>query len=249
VGALCATAALALTACGPTGPAAAGKTSPAASAKPSPAPFADLSGSDVVNKAMKTTRAVSSLRIKADTTDPEDGRVTLDMALTTKGDCTGTVTLDAGSALLTKVGPTLYMKFDEKLVRAQSGGDSKASQEAAVDLLAGHWVKTSATSSDAKDFSSFCDLDSLLSHFKTTDSAARKGPLSTVDGTRTITLTEARGKDKDTMYVATEGQPYIVRIVAVGSDPGSVTFSDFDQPVDAKAPTGRHVLDLDKLTG
>lgn len=80
--ALCLTAvttALSLTACGPGGAAGSGD-------KPK-APFADLSGPQIANKAMKATRGATSLTIKGNAADGDGGQIALDVALDKKGEC------------------------------------------------------------------------------------------------------------------------------------------------------------------
>jgi hypothetical protein len=57
------------------------------------------------------------------------------------------------------------------------------------------------------------------------------------------------GKDTYTPYVATEGKPYLLKVISKSAkDPGTVTFSDFNEPVPAEAPKGK-VIDLDELGG
>ena len=69
------------------------------------------------------------------------------------------------------------------------------------------------------------------------------------DGTPALTLHEKDGKDRYTLYVATEGKPYLLRVDSTaGADQGSVAFSDFDEPVPAQKPAGE-ILDLDALGG
>lgn len=259
LGALCTVtvtaAALALAGCGPTTSSDskdAGKdksNDKKVTAQKSPEPFADLSGPDIVNKAMVATRGVTSLDIKADMQDATDGHMVFDLALNTHGNCTGSFQMLGGSATMTKVGKTLYMKFDEKLLRAQAKGASKADQDATVAMMAGRWVKTNASTSDFKDFSDLCDLDSLLKQFSGDDTVARKKGPSTVAGQPAFTLTEKDGKSSYAVDVATEGKPYLLRMVSTGADTGTVSLSDFDKPVKATAPADKDVVDLDKLPG
>ena len=89
------------------------------------------------------------------------------------------------------------------------------------------------------------DSDTMLAGFEGGPNLARKGKTTTVDGKPAITLTETDGDETYTTYVATEGKPYILKMVIKGGkEPGTVKFSDFDKPVDAKAPTG-DIVDLD----
>ncbi|MWA11626.1 hypothetical protein [Streptomyces sp. BA2] len=245
-------AALGLTACGTeTGGSkkAEGKGVADAGATKEAGPFPGMSGPDIVDKAVKATTDASSLRVKGSVPD-ETGTIELDMAFDTKGQCAGTMAMGGeGSMELITTARTVYMKYDEEFLRAQGKGEPAADTQAAVDMLAGRWVKTSATGADAKDIASFCDLDVLLAEFKDVNSLARKGKTTTVDGTPALTLTESDGTDRYTLYVATEGKPYLLKVVnETAKTPESLAFSDFDKPVDATPPAG-DIMDIDKLAG
>ncbi|MFI6280064.1 hypothetical protein [Streptomyces sp. NPDC050988] len=212
-------------------------------------PFAGQTGGEIADQAVKATSNASSLRMKGDIKD-DGSRVGLDMALDRKGECAGTMSANGqGRADLVKTGDTLYMKYDEKFLRAQSDGASKEETDGVVAMLAGKWTKMSATGSDAKDIASFCDLDTVLADFQDVNSDATRGRTTTVDGTPAIVLHEKDGKDTYTLYVATEGKPYLLKVVSKSAeDPGTVTFGDFDTPVPAEKPAGK-VMDLNEMGG
>ncbi|WP_156726970.1 hypothetical protein [Streptomyces apocyni] len=235
---LCLAAAIGLTACG------------SSEAKPK-APFADDSGPEIVDKAIKATTGASSLTVKGDVTDPEMGALTLDLAVDTKGECTGSLSVAGeGTAELTKTGDTLYMKFDEKFLRAQGKDDPKEETDATVNMIGNRWLKMDASGEDAKDMTGLCDLDELLGEFKDVKSPARKGKTTTVDGQEAITLTEQDGKDRYELLVATKGKPYLLKVTSKGGDePGTLNFSDYEKPVNAKAPADKDIVDLDELEG
>lgn len=219
-------------------------------------PFAGLTGGEIADRTVKATTGATSLRMKGDVPDDEGGgSIRVDMALNRKGECAGTMSLAGqGKAELIKNGDTVYLRYDEAFLRAQSKGESKTDTDAAVAVLAGKWTKMSATSSAAKDLASaakdiasFCDLDTMLGGAEDVNSDATRGKTTTVDGTPAIILHEKDGKDRYTLYVATQGKPYLLRIDSSSAkDPGSLTFSEYDKPVPAKTPTGK-ILDLDKL--
>ncbi|WP_406100527.1 hypothetical protein [Streptomyces canus] len=214
-------------------------------------PFAGLTGGEIADRAIKATTGASSLRMKGAIPDDESGgTISLDVLLNKKGECAGTIGMGGkGKADLIKTGDIVYMKFDEALLREQSEGESKADTDAAVAMLAGKWTKTKATGEDAKEFEGFCDLGAVLDGAEDGNSDASRGSTTTVDGAPAITLHEKDGKDRYTLYVATEGKPYLLRIDSTaGADQGSVFFSDFDEPVPAQKPAGE-ILDLDALGG
>ncbi|MDX3457465.1 hypothetical protein PV396_36845 [Streptomyces sp. ME02-8801-2C] len=218
-------------------------------------PFAGLTADDIAERALTATSGASSLRMTGTVPDDESGgTIRIDMALDKRGDCAGSMSLNGqGNADLVKSGSTLYMRYDEKFLRAQSEGSSKEETDGVVALLAGKWTKMSATGSDAKDMAGFCDLDEVLAEFKDAGSGASsnvtRGATTTVGGVPAVVVTEKDGKDTTTMYVAGEGKPYLLKVDSKSrKDPGTVTFSDYDKPVSAQKPSGE-ILDLDALGG
>ncbi|WP_229900112.1 hypothetical protein, partial [Streptomyces capoamus] len=127
-------------------------------------PFAGLSGGQITERALKATTSAPSVRLKGRIHDDESkGTVDIDMALNGKGECAGTLSMDGqGKADLVRAGSSVYMKYDEKFLRAQSEGESKEDTDAAVDMLAGKWTKMAMKGQDAKDLASFCDLNTVL---------------------------------------------------------------------------------------
>jgi hypothetical protein len=245
---IAATASLALTACGSGKPGAAGGDGKGTAASASKAaPFADLSGQEIVDKALKATRNATSLTLRGDVPDGKD-TIRLNLALDREGHCAGSIGTGGGNADIIKTDGTVYMKFDEALLRSEGKGRPKSETDGVVDMLAGRWVKTGADSDDAKEMTEFCDLDELLAEFDGTHSAARKGKATTLGGTPAFTLTEADGKDRYTLYVATEGEPYLLRIEnTTAKQPDVLSFADYDKPVPAAPPADKDVVDLDKL--
>lgn len=214
-------------------------------------PFAGLTGGEIADRALKATTGATSLRMKGDVPDDQSsGTISMDLALNKKGECAGTMSMDGqGKADLVKTGDTIYMKYDAAFLRAQSKGESKADTDAVVAMMAGKWTKMSAKGKDAKDIASFCDLNTVLGGAGDMNSDATRSTTTTVDGTPAVILQEKDGKDRYTLYVATQGKPYLLKVTSTSKkDPGALFFSDYEKPVPATAPKGK-VLDLDKLNG
>ncbi|MEU3659471.1 hypothetical protein AB0E77_06845 [Streptomyces sp. NPDC032940] len=229
-------------------PATASASKPASPSAPAD-PFAGLTGAEIADRAVKATTGARSLRMTGDVPDDESGgTIRIDMAMDRQGECAGTMSLDGrGEAELIRTGGTLYSKYDEAFLRAQSEGEPAADTDAAVALLAGKWTKMAATGQDAEDMAGFCDLDGMLGEMEGAGEDVTRGETTTLDGTPALVLHEKDGADRNTLYVATEGKPYLLRFdSASATDPGTMTFSAYDEPVNAKAPTGQ-VLDLDAL--
>lgn len=232
-------------------PASASASASSTSASASDEPFAGLTGAEISERALKATTGARSLRMAGSVPDEESGgTLKIDIALDRRGDCAGTMSMDGqGEAELIKTGDTLYLKYDERFLRAQSKGEPQADTEALVSLLAGRWTSMSAAGADAKEMAGFCDLDQLLEDAggsgDDTPAKVTRGRTTTVDGRPALTLYETDGAERSTVYVATEGKPYLLRFES-GSErePGALTFTGYDEPVPAESPAGE-VLDLD----
>ncbi|WP_189550470.1 hypothetical protein [Streptomyces lavendofoliae] len=238
--ALCAAAALALTACGPSG-------SSGGQAKDA-GPFPGLSGPQIANKAIKATKTADSLTLDANL-KTADGQIRAFMALDTKGQCAGTITMGStGTMELIRDGKLAYMRFDESFLREQNKGGSPEETEAVLKMLKGRWVKSDTTDPEFKDGLEMCELDTLLAEFETGINVAERGEETTVNGEKALTLTEKDGDATYKIYVAAEGEPYLLKIEQKGGkEPGTMSFKDYDKPVPAKKPAAEDVLDLDEL--
>ncbi|MFD7262376.1 hypothetical protein [Streptomyces sp. NPDC059874] len=228
--ALACAAALGLTGCsafGPTGP------------------FPDLTGSQVADKSVTALRGTTSLTVSGNVW--EEGKQTqLNMQVSKSGDCKGTISTQDGSFELIRNGEFVFIKADEPFYRGQMKDLPKEQADAAVKMLAGHWLKSKATDEDSKELATLCDLAELLKEFDDSQ-GAQKGKVTTIDGKEALTLTTKTTDGTETLLVATQGEPYLLKASNTGKEPGEISFSKFNEPVQAVAPTGKDVIDADKL--
>ncbi|MEW2084105.1 hypothetical protein [Streptomyces sp. NPDC005283] len=231
-----------------------GKTKEPAAAPSSKAPvdpFAGLTADQIGDKAMTATKAAQSIRmvgrIKSD-----GEQLTVDFAVDTKSACTGKMSMEGGNAELLQVSKVMYMKGDEKFWRASMSGDGASGKEtdSVVELMKGRWMKMPAGSSG--DMGEVCDLKAMIADMDKNKSERKgmtKGPDAEVGGRATATVVKkAANGETTTMYVAKEGEPYLLKVVKVGGDePGTMVFSDYNKPVKATAPPADQVVDLEKL--
>ncbi|MYX14170.1 hypothetical protein GTY67_12250 [Streptomyces sp. SID8374] len=230
VNTVCATALLALVSCG---------------ADADSGPFGDLSGPEVTNKALTTTKKAESMRLSLHM-DTKDGRMKADFSTSTSGECTGTMAIGPkGTVEIIKTGDTVYTKYDEALLRQESEGEPAEEVDATVKMLAGRWMESKASDPDTKDMIEFCDLKGLLKSVEANDTEARKAGEAKVDGKPALRLTEKEGKETHTFLVAAEGDPYILRITSKGGEePMTLNLSEFNQPVVAEKPAAKDIVEL-----
>ncbi|MGW8765377.1 hypothetical protein ACWGN5_23030 [Streptomyces sp. NPDC055815] len=237
VAALSAAVALGATACGPFSD----------DAKPA-GPFGELTGSQIVDKAFAATRTATSVTVDVD----EQGAVEplkAYLSLDTRGRCAGTLTIGAtGTVELLKTdAESVYTRFDEAFLREQVKEDGPEAQDAMVKQLKGRWMKGPVSDPDNKGMLELCDLKGLLDGFEQGASGIVKGEETTLGGQKALALTEpGDGGETNTVYVATQGTPYVLKIVTKGGEePGTITFSHYGKPVEAKAPAAKDVVETD----
>ncbi|WP_435969690.1 hypothetical protein [Streptomyces sp. Qhu_M48] len=229
-------------ACGPSG---GEDTKPKAEAK-AKGPFGELTGPQILDKAIGATKSAKSLTVDVDVTS-EGEPLKAYLSLDTRGNCVGTLTVGAtGTAELIKADDkNAYLRLDEALLREELKGETPETQKAVLKQLKGRWTKSPLSDPDTKDMVALCDLKAMLADFEQGAAGTVKGEETTVGKQKALKLTESGGGETNTAYVATEGTPYLLKIVTTGGDePGTVTFSRYDKPVDAKIPAKKDIVDL-----
>ncbi len=208
--------------------------------------FADESVDEIIKQTSADMKALDSLRLKGDIAS--DGQeVSVDMRMTTDGDCTGTFGLMGGTAELLSVDGQTWFKPDEAFWRASSPDQA----DMIMGVVGDKWVVMPAEESEVSEF---CDLDSLLDEFakeSDDDKDVSKGETGEVDGEETIIINgESDEGDPMKAWIATEGKHYILKLeVTDGEEPGTITFSEFNEDVDVEAPAEDEVIDLTSVSG
>jgi hypothetical protein len=166
-------------------------------------------------------------------------RITLDLSLARDKGAKGSVSINGLGFDLVKIGDTAYIKGSDAFYRHFAG-------PAIAQLIHGKWIKAPTTS---KQFRSFAALASVSGIFA--EIAAHHGKLvndgkTTYEGQPVVVIRDV--SDGSKLYVAATGRPYPVAIVGGQSrQSGTVTFSDWNQPVSLSAPSG--ALDVSQFLG
>lgn len=258
---ICATAAAVLTGCGgdkdnkaddrpgtpaapPTTTAAPAATTSAPVAPPA-AVFDGLTAQQISDKATTAMKGLTSVIVDFDGSDGGQ-KIRMKAAMTNARKCVSHIVLAGGNLELIGVAKDTYAKGDKAFWNAQAGSSGPA-----VDaLLKGRWLKMPAGSSQDEDFKSFCDLDTFMDGFTSSSSGTlTKGAPTVVDGQQTVPISGPDDGGTTTVFVATQGEPYVLKALHTGKDAGSATFSDFNEPVNAVAPPAGQTVDASALGG
>jgi hypothetical protein len=162
--------------------------------------------------------------------------ITLDLELVAGKGGRGQISEDGLSFNLIQVGGTAYISGSPAFY-SHFGGP------AAEKLLAGKWLKAPASSGSFSSLGSLTDLDQLLGTALSDNRALAKGPTTTIDGQRVLSVTDA--SHGGTLYVATTGKPYPIQIYKTGKTGGKIAFDRWSAPVTLTAPANS--IDLSQL--
>ncbi len=205
--------------------------------------FTEESADDIVSASKSDTKELTSVRVDGDITNAGQ-TVSIDLQLSTDGDCTGSMELGAGAIELLGVGGQAWMKPDAAAWELFAPRAAERVQAAVGDK----WV---AIPADDDSVASLCDLDQLLDEIDGDDndtSYEKESGTEEIDG-QEVVVVSGTGKDGTTVAsILTDAPHYLVRMERTeGDDPGTVTFSDFDADVEVEEPAADEQVDLNSL--
>jgi hypothetical protein len=209
----------------------------ATSAAPADNGVAALSADEILKRAKAAVIRTKSYHLKGSTTD--DGqKISMDFKFAGK-DLTGTLGMGKADVKLLAVGGQHYMRPNEQFWAANAGKEAKTITQVVGD----RWVKVPENDKSLDDMFGFGGINELL----TPTGKITKGTRKTVAGVPAIGLID-KGEDGGTLWIATTGEPYPLRLESTGGD--AVTISEFGKTFpELKKPATADVLDLAKLQG
>lgn len=201
---------------------------------------ADKSAADLLDEANATMGELSSLTIEI-TNEAGDDTATWRMTTDLKSRCQVRNTFSGSGTLeQIRIGGTDYVRPDTKYLETWSGNDLGAARPNV-------WAKVPVARSKPGDGLSRCTRP--FESFGT----ATKGEATRIGGREALGLEVTDPADKEgayTFYVATEGEPHLLKAVYDGGKQVTTTsFSDFGEPLDIRPPASADVLDMSDVTG
>jgi hypothetical protein len=176
------------------------------------------------------------------TNEVGDDTVTWRMTTDLKSRCQVSNTYSrSGTLEQIRIDETDYVRPDEAYLETWSGKDLGSTRP-------GKWAKVPVADSEPGDGLSQCTRP--FESFGT----VTKGESTRIDGRKALGLKVTDPSDKEgtyTFYVATEGEPYLLKAVYKGGEGGkqltTTSFSDFDEPLDIRPPASAEVLDMSEF--
>ncbi|MEE1938889.1 hypothetical protein V1L54_05585 [Streptomyces sp. TRM 70361] len=210
--------------------------------------LSDRPAAEIAERMSEAMEDLTSLRMSGRLT--VDGEMMeLDVTLTKVGLCSGSMTVDGGTAEVVRTEKRMYMKGDERFWESQ--GDGTPEDGAVVDLLKDRWVKVPPEEADA-EFGAICDLDRMLESLDDPGAdSVTKGAVTEIGGRQAIPLVERRDGETTTGYVADdEAEPYLLRVESAdGDEPGVIDLTGHNEDVEITEPPASEVIDPEEFGG
>jgi hypothetical protein len=190
---------------------------------------------------------VSSMHLAGSvTTDGQ--KTTLDFSGNKAKDCTGTSsTTGVGSMDVIRTSAGTWAKPDAAAWQSMAGQVGAAGSGAAVaEVFKGRWVTGGETDPDVMGATSMCDMFAGFFDGFSQSGNPTMGSASTVRGIPAIGLQVTDDSGPSTLYVATQGQPYLLRVQSDG-DGSSIDIDGFDKSLNIQAPPADQVIDFSKF--
>ncbi|MGW1028070.1 hypothetical protein ACWD4J_31020 [Streptomyces sp. NPDC002577] len=210
----------------------------------------NLSAQEISDKTLAAFTSAQSVHATA--TDRNVGRgdiMSADLTLDRAGNCAGSLQFrDGGGVTLVKHGSEVWLKGDAAYWKAQISGSRG---ERVAELFKNSYIHGTTSDSPMKNLAGVCNLQQIQQEaVKETRNATnlRKGDPTTVDGMRTIPVLSTRSGATHTVYVATEGTPYPLKMTKQGHGADvTATFGNYNKPVPSQTPSANESVDVSKL--
>lgn len=201
--------------------------------------FSSQSASEILGDAISAMRGVRAMRLGGSVPN-DQGLTDFDLAVDSEGDCVGSFGMRGGRAQVIVVGgQKRFLKGDAKLWTAILDATRGPEMHA---LVGNRWVQPPKS---VMDLGVACDLDAFLDGFlggfDSKEAGGDTGDLEEIDGREAIPIIDTDDGDTVKAWVATGEPHYLLKIEIDGDEVSKLTFSDFDEPVNAEAPDAADV--------
>lgn len=211
--------------------------------------FAALGEREMERIVIRDMKALESVRMSG-ASSPDKDKVTLDLVLTSRGDCTGTIAFDRAEISYRQVDGTTYVRGNRAYWQETVGSPQAAQQ--VLSVVGDKWARLPESGTG---LATFCDIDDFMREFKTDRKATGDdktvttvGEVSEVDGVDAVEVITKKGQETTVTWVAVESPHVVLRIESAGGDePGSFRLDGFDESVEVAAPAADEVVDLGSL--
>ena len=192
----------------------------------------------VLADAKAAATSASSAHV-AGNLDSNGTRITLDLSMARDKGAKGSVSVNGLGFDLVKIGDIAYIKGSDAFYRHFAG-------PTVAQLIHGKWIKAPTTSKQFRSFAALASISGLFAKVSANHGKLVNDGKTTYKGQPVVVIRDA--SDDSKLYVAATGKPYPVALVGGRKNQsGTVTFSDWNEPVSLSAPSG--ALDVSQFLG
>lgn len=211
--------------------------------------FAALGEREMERVVVRDMKRLDSLHLSGASSRGRD-KMTLDLVLTSRGDCSGEMTINRGELTYRRVDGASYVRGNRAYWTANAGSARAAEQ--VMSVVGDKWALL-PRSQDG--LGAFCDIDDFMDEFRT-DRRARGadkevttvGEVSQVDGEDAVEVITRKGQETTVTWVAVESPHLVLRVESAGGEqPGTFRLDGFDDEAEVTAPATDDVVDLGSL--
>lgn len=221
--------------------------------------FAQQDGDAIVAAASEAMLEVTSLRMTGQVRDGGE-QFFVDLSMDRDDRCTGTLRVGGSHLDIRRIEDQAWIKGEAGAFNRLGGGSVPRH---VLDRLSSSWLQV-----DTRTARQLCDFDVLLASFEVVDlgqeqddgkgsgngsSQQDEGDAvvpatvveeTTIDGDKAVQLTASPGGAHDeTAWVLSEAPHHVVKLESTSmKDGGTLSFSEFDVPVEVEAPARKDVI-------
>ncbi|WP_159081494.1 hypothetical protein [Nocardioides sediminis] len=211
--------------------------------------FADLGEREMERVVVRDMKALESVRLTGASTRGRD-KLSMDLILTSRGDCSGEITMSRATFSYRTVDGTTYVRGDRAFWQDNAGSAQAAQQ--VVSTIGDKWAVLPRS---APGFGTLCDIDDFMREFRSDRRATGAdkevttvGEVGEVEGVDAVEVITKKRQETTVTWVALESPHVVLRVESAGGEaPGSFRMSDHDEDVTLTAPPRDQVVDLDRL--
>jgi hypothetical protein len=181
----------------------------------------------IVTAATNAVSGVKSVHVSG-TVSSNGSPITLDLSLVAGKGGGGEMSESGLSFKIVDVNNVVYLNGSDAFWRHVGGN-------AAAQLFHGKWLRAPASGQFAS-IAALTDVRTLFSKLLSSHGTLAKDGTSTVAGQKVIAVRDTTMGG--TLYVATTGPSYPIKISKSGSGGGDIVFDHYNQAVSLKAPAG-----------
>lgn len=202
--------------------------------------YAREPGNQIAEQARTAMSDIDTVHVEGEVLDPKGTKIVIDLDVSGKGSCLGTVSIGDGEISLRATGGSAWYQGDEEFWKSIAPGESEGKRIA--ERVGDKWV---ALEGELASLRAFCSIDSLTGQMAPPEAEAQAVGPAMVQRTPTVQLDVTHGETESRTYVVAS-EPHRIVKWTQGSA-GELRFSDFDKEFHVEEPAADEVFDLAKL--